>query len=64
VRSIPSGEYGTRFDWAMVVIRPRWFSGRAVVMAVHGMSVRKRRELEVALRAQPWIREVAAVERR
>jgi len=33
-----------------------------VVMAVHGMSVRKRRELEVALRAQPWIREVAAVE--
>jgi len=62
VRSIPTGRYGEPFNWAMVIVRPHWFSGTAKIMLVQGMSVTKRREILWCLRRKPWFRRAVAIE--
>jgi len=52
LRSIPSGVYGTPFDWSAVIVKPSYFSSKAIVMLIQGITIKKRKELQEAILAK------------
>jgi hypothetical protein len=49
LRWVPSGVPLGEVEWSLVVIRSHWLSRRAIIMLATGMTVAKRRRIQIAL---------------
>lgn len=59
VRYIPSGVYGDKYEWSVVVLREHWFSRDAKLMLASPMDMKGRRMIEKSLRERGFRKAIA-----